>query len=191
MRLVLGSNSPFRKTLLEKLGLPFVTDGPDIDEAPNPGETPAALVQRLARAKAGAVAGRHPRALVIGSDQVASCDGEILGKPGNRAGAIAQLTAMSGREVVFHTGLCLLNTESGASEVGVEPFRVRFRDLSQRQIARYLDSEQPYDCAGSFRSEGFGITLFRALQGRDPNALVGLPLILLVEMLGRQGVELP
>ena len=190
-QLVLGSTSPFRKALLEKLRLPFVTDSPDTDEAQRPDETPAGLVARLAEAKARDVAHRHPQSLVIGSDQVACVDGRILGKPGDRQTAIEQLRAASGRSVEFHTGLCLLNTATGRAQVEVEPFRVHFRRLGGEQIERYIDHERPFNCAGSFKSEGYGITLFSALEGRDPNTLVGLPLILLIEMLGNEGVVLP
>lgn len=191
MQIVLGSTSPFRSALLEKLGMPFVTDAPDTDESPLPGEGAEALVQRLSVAKAHSVGARHPDALVIGSDQVATIDGDVLGKPGNRDNAIAQLRLASGREVVFLTGLCLLNTTTSQQQVDVEPFRVQFRQLSDAQIARYVDHEKPFNCAGSFKSEGYGITLFTAFQGRDPNTLIGLPLMRLVEMLGHEGVELP
>lgn len=189
--LVLGSTSPFRKALLEKLGLAFTADAPDTDETSRPGEGPQALVSRLAEAKARSVGARYPHALVIGSDQVACVDGRILGKPGDRAGAVAQLTAVSGKSVTFYTGLCLLNTATGRAQVGVEPMVVRFRALERTQIDRYIERDQPFGCAGSFRSEGFGVTLFSALEGRDPNALVGLPLILLVDMLAKEGVALP
>lgn len=191
MQIVLGSTSPFRSALLEKLGMPFVTDAPDTDESPLPGEGAEALVQRLAVAKAHSVGARHRDALVIGSDQVATIDGDVLGKPGNRDNAIAQLRLASGREVVFLTGLCLLNTTTSQQQVDVEPFRVQFRQLSDEQIARYVDHEKPFNCAGSLKSEGYGITLFTAFQGRDPNTLIGLPLMRLVEMLGHEGVELP
>ncbi len=189
--LVLGSTSPFRRELLEKLGLPFSTAAPDVDESRRQGESPETLVQRLAEAKARAVAGQFPQALIIGSDQVACVDGEILGKPGNRDKAIKQLMAMSGKTVIFHTGLCLYNSEKERVQVLREPFRVHFRKLNTGQIERYVDHEQPFNCAGSFKSEGMGITLFRKLEGDDPNALVGLPLIRLVEMLEKEGIELP
>ena len=189
--LVLGSTSPFRRALLEKLGIPFATDAPHVDEAALPGEAPQALVRRLAEAKARDVATRHPAALVIGSDQVACVDDGILGKPGSRENAIAQLAAASGRAVVFHTGLCLYNGASGRTQVAVEPFTVHFRTLGRDQIERYVDREQPFNCAGSFKSEGYGITLFTALEGRDPNTLIGLPLIRLIEMLAAEGIELP
>lgn len=189
--LVLGSTSPFRKALLDKLGIPFITDTPNTDETRRPGETPDRLVRRLAEDKARDVASRFPDALVIGSDQVACIGDEILGKPGNRENAIAQLSAASGKAVTFYTGLCLYNAANDQIQVAVEPFVVHFRELGSAQIERYIDREQPFNCAGSFKSEGFGITLFAALEGRDPNALVGLPLIRLVEMLDRQGVALP
>jgi len=190
-QLVLGSTSPFRKALLEKLGIPFCTDTPNTNEARQPGESPTDLVLRLAEAKAREVAGRHPAAMIIGSDQVACVDGEILGKPGNRENAIAQLTAVAGKTVTFYTGLCLYNSANEQTQTGVEPFTVHFRNLTPGQIERYVDLEQPFNCAGSFKSEGFGITLFSALEGRDPNSLIGLPLILLVEMLADQGITLP
>lgn len=190
-QLVLGSTSPFRKALLAKLGIPFICDAPLTDESRRPGESPDQLVLRLAEAKAGEVAARHPGALIIGSDQVACVDGEVIGKPRNRENAIAQLSAASGKAVTFHTGLCLYNTLSRRLHLEVEPFSVHFRRLSAAQIERYVDHEKPFNCAGSFKSEGFGITLFSALEGRDPNALVGLPLILLVEMLAKEGITLP
>lgn len=189
--LVLGSTSPFRRELLARLGLEFVTDRPEVDERRGDDEGADDLVRRLAEAKARAVGPRHPDALVIGSDQVASLDGRILGKPGGFDGAVAQLSAMAGRSVTFHTGLCLLNTATGHSQLTVEHYRVDFRPLSELQIRRYVEREQPYDCAGSFKSEGYGIVLFRAMAGRDPNSLVGLPLIALVDMLAAEGVELP
>lgn len=189
--IVLGSTSPFRRQLLEKLGLPFITDAPRTDEKAMRGESAASLVQRLASAKAHDVGARHPNALVIGSDQVACIDGQILGKPGDRETAIKQLTAAAGKSVTFYTGLCLLNMASGREQLAVETFEVKFRPLNRMQIERYVDREQPFNCAGSFRSEGLGITLFSALHGRDPNTLIGLPLILLVEMLDRQGISLP
>ena len=190
-RLILGSTSPFRKALLEKLGIPFITDAPQTDESLRESESPTELVQRLAEAKARDVGSRYPDALIIGSDQVACVEGDILGKPGNRETAIAQLSAASGKAVTFYTGLCLYNSGNGQSRAATEPFTVRFRHLDREQIERYVDREQPFNCAGSFKSEGFGITLFSALEGRDPNALIGLPLILLVEMLAEQGIVLP
>ena len=191
LELVLGSTSPFRQELLEKLGLPFSTAAPNVDETRGADETPQQLVLRLAEAKARAVAPQHPKALIIGSDQVACVDEQILGKPGSREKAIQQLSAMSGKTVIFHTGLCLYNSQADRAQVACEPYRVHFRALDSGQISRYVDKEQPYHCAGSFKSEGLGITLFRKLEGDDPNTLVGLPLIRLVEMLDREAVVLP
>lgn len=190
-KLVLASTSPFRRELLNKLGLPFETCAPDVDEQPRPGESPQALVTRLAEAKARAVATSHPGALVIGSDQVACIDGDILGKPGDRANAIAQLGRAAGQVVSFHTGLCLYDGANDTAQLHCEPFRVHFRQLDAGQIARYVDAEQPFNCAGSFKSEGYGITLFERLEGDDPNSLIGLPLIRLVAMLDRCGIALP
>ena len=189
--LVLGSSSPYRKAVLDKLEIPFSTDTPRITETRSPGESPADLVRRLAEMKARDVGSRHPDALIIGSDQVASLDEEILGKPGNRENAIGQLLAASGQAVTFLTGLSLFNSAAGRIQTAVEPFVVRFRQLTRTQIERYVDREQPYDCAGSFKSEGYGITLFSGLEGRDPNTLVGLPLILLVDLLANEGIRLP
>ena len=187
--LVLASASPYRRQLLERLGLPFTTVAPEVDERPRPGESSQVLVLRLAEAKARAVASTHPNALVIGSDQVACIDEDILGKPGERARAIAQLERVSGRIVVFQTGLCLLNSASGRAQTLVEPFRVHFRRLDRKQIEGYLDREQPFDCAGSFKSEGLGIALFERLEGDDPNTLIGLPLIRLVSLLESEGMH--
>ncbi|MES9965323.1 MAG: nucleoside triphosphate pyrophosphatase [Candidatus Sedimenticola sp. 20ELBAFRAG] len=189
--LVLGSTSPFRKSLLSKLGMGFTTASPDIDETRNDGETPQDLVTRLAVEKARAVASEHPDSLVIGSDQVACNEGHILGKPGNRENAIKQLEAASGKVVTFYTGLCLLNTVSNSTQVSCEPFNVHFRELTRDQIERYLDAEEPYNCAGSFKSEALGITLFDRLEGDDPNSLIGLPLIRLVQFLEKEGVAIP
>lgn len=188
--LVLASTSPFRRSLLERLGVPFTTASPGVDEARQPGEAPQALVLRLAEAKARAVAKDHPQALIIGSDQVACIDEMVLGKPGNRERAIEQLTRASERRVVFYTGLCLHNAVTGRTQTCCEPFRVDFRQLSRAQIEGYVDREQPFNCAGSFKSEGLGIALFERLEGDDPNALVGLPLIRLITMLEFQGVDL-
>lgn len=188
-QLVLASTSPFRKQLLEKLGLDFVADAPDIDESRLKGETPEALVARLAEQKAIAVAERHPGSLIIGSDQIAVNNGEILGKPGNHDKAVAQLKAASGRRVTFLTGLCLYNSATEDSQVEVVPFGVVFRKLTDHQIENYLKAEQPYNCAGSFKSEALGIALFERLEGEDPNTLIGLPLIRLVRMLEAEGVR--
>ncbi len=189
--LILASSSPFRRELLGRLGLHFDHLSPDIDETPQPGESPSELVLRLARQKALKAAESHTGALIIGSDQVALLDGNIAGKPGNRSNAIAQLRQASGRTVTFLTGLCLYNSHSGRHQSGCEPFQVHFRTLGDDAIERYVDAEQPFNCAGSFKSEGLGITLFKSLQGRDPNALIGLPLIMLTDFLRAEGVPLP
>ncbi|ADN75595.1 maf protein [Ferrimonas balearica DSM 9799] len=187
--LVLGSTSPFRRELLGKLGLPFECDKPEVDETPLPDETAQQLVARLAEAKAKAVAERHPNALIIGSDQVAVVAGNILGKPHTHEKAVAQLSAASGEVVTFYTGLCLYNSTTGKAQTLVEPFEVAFKALTEAQIEGYLRAEQPYNCAGSFKSEGLGIMLFDRLTGRDPNALIGLPLISLGELLANEGVD--
>jgi MAF protein len=189
--LVLASTSPYRRELLARLRLPFEAASPDCSEAALPNEAPEALVRRLSEAKARSVAERFPAALIIGSDQVASLDGEILGKPGSREKAITQLLKASGHCVTFYTGLSLVDAASGVARTVCEPFHVHFRSLSTGQIARYVDQEQPFDCAGSFKSEGYGVTLFQRLEGDDPTALVGLPLIQLVRLLGEAGVALP
>ena len=187
-RLVLGSTSPFRKSLLERLGIPFDIDAPNVDETPIEAETPAELVRRLAREKALEVASRHRDALVIGSDQVADLDGAVLGKPGSHDQAVAQLTRLCGNEVAFRTGLALVDAESGRTQLDVVTVDVRFRKLDREFVERYLRREQPYDCAGAFRSEGLGIVLVESMRGDDPNALVGLPLVSLVSMLMQEGV---
>ncbi len=190
-RLILGSTSPFRCDLLKKLGISFTTAAPDIDEQSLQNEPPSELVARLALAKAEAVATHYPNTLIIGSDQVASIDQQILGKPGSRENAIDQLLAASGKCVTFYTGLCLLNSASGRKQVRCETFHVYFRNLTRPQIERYIDQEEPYNCAGSFKSEGLGISLFERLEGDDPNTLIGLPLIRLVSMLGNEGIQIP
>lgn len=187
--LVLGSSSPFRASLLEKLGLVFSVDSPDIDESAKIGESPAKLVQRLSETKAKIVAERHPEALIIASDQVAVLDGNILGKPGNHQSALTQLQSQSGKPVLFLTGLALYNAKAQRMQAIVEPFEVLFRDLSLTQIENYLHREQPYQCAGSFKSEGLGIALFSELNGQDPNSLIGLPLIRLTAMLAAEGID--
>jgi septum formation protein len=188
-QIVLASTSKYRSELLARLGLPFEVAAPDVDEMPLPHETPQETARRLAEAKARAVAARFPQAIVIGSDQVAVLDGTMLGKPGNHANAVRQLKAMRAKEVVFHTALCLCNAASGRAETRVVPYCVRFRDYSDTQIEHYLRREQPYDCAGSARCEGLGIALIAEMRGDDPNALIGLPLIALTEMLAAQGVS--
>jgi MAF protein len=187
--LVLASSSTYRQVLLKKLGLAFVSANPDIDETALPDETPTALTRRLAMAKAQALTKRFPSNLIIGSDQVASIDGQILGKPGSVENAERQLRLANGRQVEFFTGLCLLNSADGSSQTTVERFVVHFRDLTDAQITNYVQRERPLDCAGSFKSENLGITLFRKLEGDDPNTLIGLPLIRLTDMLMRAGVK--
>ena len=188
MQLVLASSSPFRRELLSRLKLPFDVIVPDIDETAQPGETPQALVERLAVAKARAVIARAPRALIIGSDQVAVYDGAIVGKPHTHANAVRQLRSASGKTVMLYTGLALVNAASGRVQSEVIPFGVAFRPLTDTQIESYLQKEQPYGCAGSVRSEGLGIALLERFEGDDPNALIGLPLIRLVRMLENEGV---
>lgn len=190
-QIVLASTSPFRRELLSRLAIPFEIVSPEVDESPLPGETPEAMVQRLSEAKARAGAAQFPRALVIGSDQVAVVDGEVLGKPGDHERARAQLQKLSGRTVSFLTGLCLYDAASDIAETRLVPFRVRFRTLDEARIERYLHREQPYNCAGSFKSEGLGITLFKAMEGDDPTSLIGLPLITLTSLLAKAGVVLP
>ncbi|MDR1889309.1 MAG: Maf family nucleotide pyrophosphatase [Zoogloeaceae bacterium] len=187
--LVLASTSPFRRELLARLGLPFQVAAPDCDETPRSGEAPEALALRLSEAKARAVAERFPDALIIGSDQAASCDGQIYGKPGSHANAVAQLQALSGKTVNFFTGLCLLDARTGAAHVRGVPTRVTFRTLTDARIEAYLRREPAYDCAGSAKSEGLGIALIARLEGSDPNALVGLPLIALCDLLYAAGVN--
>ncbi len=190
-QIVLASTSPFRRELLSRLCIPFEIVSPAVDESQLPGETPEVMVQRLSEAKARAGAAQFPRALVIGSDQVAVVDDEVLGKPGDHERARAQLQKLSGRTVSFLTGLCLYNAASGIAETRLVPFRVRFRTLDEARIERYLQREQPYNCAGSFKSEGLGITLFKAMEGDDPTSLIGLPLITLTGLLAKAGVVLP
>lgn len=188
MNLILASSSPFRRELLSRLMVPFEVAVPDVDETPLPGEAPAALVERLAIAKARAVATRHRDALVIGSDQVAVHEGEIIGKPLTHERAVAQLRQASGKAVVLHTGLALVNGTSGRVQSEVVPYRVVFRTLTDAQIENYLRKEQPYNCAGSVKSEGLGVALLERFEGEDPATLIGLPLIRLVRMLEAEGV---
>lgn len=188
-RLVLASTSPYRRTLLERLGLPFETADPQCDETRLPAETAPQLVTRLSELKARAVGLRYPDALIIGSDQVAVVDNRIVGKPGSHARAAEQLRACSGQQVDFLTGICLLDSASDAAQVDLINFNVRFRVLDDRQIRNYLRAEQPYNCACSFKAEGLGISLVEAMQGDDPNALIGLPLIRLVDFLIQAGLS--
>lgn len=189
-RLILASSSAYRRELLSRLGLPFEAIAPDLDETPLPGETPPATALRLARAKAEAVGRLHPDALVIGSDQVATLDELQIGKPGDHARALAQLQLMRGREVIFHTALCLWDGRApGAVQLENVQVRVRFRDLPDAELDAYLRIEQPYDCAGSAKNEGLGIALLDSIHSTDPTALTGLPLIALTGMLRQAGVR--
>ena len=190
-RLVLASTSPYRRELLERLQIPFETVAPQADESALSGEAPEATALRLAEAKARAVTNAYPDALIIGSDQVAAVGDERFGKPGTRANARAQLRAMSGREIVFHTGLCLLDAASDTAQTRCIDVHVGFRDLSDAEIEAYLDKEDALNCAGSAKSEGLGISLLAYLRGDDPNALIGLPLIALCDMLRKAGLALP
>lgn len=188
-RLVLASGSPYRKQLLDRLGLDFAVAKPAVDEAVLPGETAEPLVLRLSRIKAEAVRAEYPDALIIGSDQVGSFDGEIFGKPGDHEHAIAQLSRFSGRRVDFLTGLCLLNGATGQLQSAVVSCTAVFRALDAGQIDSYLRRERPYQCAGSLMSEGLGISLLERLISDDPTVLIGLPLIRLIDMLEREGVR--
>ncbi|CAN5627166.1 Maf-like protein [soil metagenome] len=188
--LILASTSRYRRELLQRLQLPFDVHAPEVDETPLPGETPARLAQRLALEKARAVALRFPDAVVIGSDQVADLAGEPLGKPGDHLRATAQLQRMRGQTLIFQTAVAVVCQSSGFVEQDLAPVRVVFRDLSDAAIERYLRAEQPYDCAGSAKSEGLGIALLDAIDSDDPTALIGLPLIRTCRMLRAAGVEL-
>lgn len=186
MKLILASTSPFRKAILDKLGVDFDTVSPETDETALADETPQQLVERLSIAKAKAVADKVSDALVIGSDQVSVINGEIIGKPHTHKNAVKQLQNASGKTVTFYTGLCLYNSSTQQYQSEVVPFNVVFRDLSDQQIESYLRKEQPYNCAGSFKSEELGIILFEKLEGEDPNTLMGLPLIRLIKMLDKE-----
>lgn len=188
-QLVLASTSPYRQQLLNKLAVPFITASPDFDETPLNNESPTQLVTRLAEGKARSCTIDRP-SLVIGSDQVCVIDNMIIGKPLTRENAIAQLTQQSGRSITFYTGLAVHNTASNETQTRVDTFTVHFRTLTQQQIENYVDKEQPFYCAGSFKSEGLGISLFERLEGKDPNTLVGLPLIDLIDMLSEQGLNI-
>jgi septum formation protein len=195
-RLVLASSSAYRKELLSRLQLPFDVAVPDIDESPLPGETPSTTALRLAREKAAAVAAKLPGSIVIGSDQVATLDDEQIGKPGNHANALAQLQKMRGREVIFHTALCLLDNRDGrdphsdsAAQLADIQTRVTFRDLPDAELDAYLRIEQPYDCAGSAKNEALGIAILERIDSTDPTALTGLPLIALTGMLRNLGIS--
>ena len=186
-RLVLASASQARKSVLSKLKIPFETFTPSIDESTISGETPTQLVERLSLAKARKVSQWYPNHLIIGSDQIAVVAGKMVGKPQNREAAIGQLTAASGEAVTLFTGIALLNSESGNTQLDVLPYRVVFRELNQSMIENYIDRDQPFDCGGSLRSEGLGIALLKEFDGSDPNILLGLPLIRLIDMLANEG----
>jgi septum formation protein len=190
-RLILASTSIYRRQLLDRFALPYEVVAPKTDESPRAGEAPQRLAERLAHAKADAVARLHPEAWVIGSDQVAERDGEALGKPGDHARALAQLRAASGRVLRFHTAVCLRHLASNAACAHRDVTEVAFRALDDAGIERYLQAEKPYDCAGSFKSEGMGIALFEGIRSEDPTALIGLPLIALARMLRAAGFALP
>ncbi|WP_192458672.1 Maf family protein [Musicola keenii] len=188
-QIVLASTSIYRKALLQKIALSYICAAPNIDETPRSGENAADLVLRLAESKAMALASHYPNHLIIGSDQVCVLNGQITGKPHTTENAIRQLQQASGNSIIFYTGLALLNSRSNKMQSTVETFTVSFRTLTEKEIKSYIFQEQPLDCAGSFKSEGLGITLFDRLSGRDPNTLVGLPLIALLEMLRQEGVN--
>lgn len=189
--LVLASTSAYRRQLLERLGIPFTVDRPDVDETPLAGEAPPATAERLALAKARAVAPRHPGALIVGSDQVAYRGEQRFDKPGTVANAIAQLQTMRGQSIFFHTALCLLDSRDGSHQLDASPVEARFRQLEDSEIHRYVEREMPLDCAGSAKSEGLGISLLDYMRGDDPTALIGLPLIALSRMLRQHGLLLP
>ena len=189
MNLILASTSPYRRELLGRLRLPFDVARPEVDETPAPGESPASLALRLARAKAAAIAATASDAWVIGSDQVADLDGRPLGKSGDRATAIAQLEAMSARAIVFRTAVSVRRGD--IAHDAVDSTRVRFRPLARAEIERYVDAEQPFDCAGSFKSEALGIALFDAIETHDPTALIGLPMIATARLLRLAGFAVP
>ena len=190
MNIILGSTSPFRKSLLERLDIDFSCDSADIDEIPLQNEAVENMVVRLAIKKASAIADRHPDSLIIGSDQSAVLNGKKLSKPGNFENAFKQLSNASGQKITFQTGLCLLNTKTGNIQSKCVPYTVVYKELTPSMIENYLHKEEPYNCAGSFKSEGLGIALFERFEGSDPNALIGLPLIQLVNFLENEGVSI-
>jgi septum formation protein len=191
LRLVLASGSAYRKVLLERLGIPFTVAIPNVDESRLPGESPVDLVHRLARSKAEAVARRHTRSLIIGSDQLAVCGQDVLGKPGSGDRAIAQLKSLSGQRVTFNTGIHVINSDTGTNEGHIDVTTVQFRLLTDNEIRRYVSKDKPYDCAGGFKAEALGISLFERVESIDPTALIGLPLIWLAGALRRHGFSLP
>lgn len=189
MQLILASSSPYRAALLNKLKIKFEAIAPDIDEAPSTHETPIQLVQRLGREKASVVAKAHPEAWVIGSDQVAFHNGQIIGKPGERTTAINQLLAFSEQTIEFYTSIVLMNYSGSIVYEDFDKTQVQFRNLSRRHVEYYVDQERPFNCAGSFKSEGLGVALFSAIKTEDPNALIGLPLIKLVQLMVKAGID--
>jgi septum formation protein len=191
LRLVLASTSTYRRQLLDRFGLPFTVAGPNVDESPLPAESAVDLVRRLARSKAEAVAQRHTKSLVIGSDQLALCGRDVLGKPGSGERAIAQLKSLNGQRVTFNTAVHVVDSDSGANEGHLDVTTVHFRKLSDEEIRRYVARDKPYDCAGGFKAEALGLTLFERVDSQDPTALIGLPLIWLAAALRRHGFTLP
>ena len=188
-KILLASSSPYRRQLLQKLGIDFEWDSPNVDESPQPNESPIELVCRLAEAKARHFTSTHPEHIIIGSDQIALYNQQIIGKPHTHTTALTQLQNFSGQEITFITSLYLFNSAKNRSQIRTESYKVRFRKLTIKQIENYLQREQPYDCAGSFKSEGLGICLFEKLEGNDPNTLIGLPLIALTAMLTNEGID--
>lgn len=191
LKIILASSSKYRKTLLQRLNIPFECHSPNIDETPKNQEQPEALATRLAEQKAQAIAGDYPNALIIGSDQTIVCDHQLFGKPNNHDEAYQQLNFMSGKSVMVFTAMCLHNTALATIVTDIVPTEVRFRTLKLQSIERYLSAEQPYECAGSLKSEGLGITLLDEIKTTDPTALIGLPLIKLTTLLHEAGVQLP
>lgn len=191
LRLVLGSTSAYRRQLLERLGIPFTVAASAVDEDPLPGESALDLVNRLARAKAEAVARRHTHSLVIGSDQLAVCGRDVLGKPGSGERAIAQLKSLSGQRVVFHTAVHVIHSDTGSNESHVDLTTVHFRQLDDDEIKRYVARDKPFDCAGGFKVEALGVSLFTRIESLDPTALIGLPLIWLSGALRKNGFSVP
>lgn len=190
-KLVLGSSSPFRKQMLEKLQLPFIQFAPEIDETPLADETPTAMIKRLSLLKAQAVAKAHPNSIIIASDQCATFNNQPIGKPHTHDNAVKQLQMFSGQAIKFHTGLVVIDPRDQKAYQSMDTTTVHFRVLSAQTIENYLQAEQPYQCAGSFKSEGLGITLFERIESRDPNALIGLPLIELTSIFAQMGIVLP
>lgn len=190
-KIVLASSSAYRRETLNKLQLDFVCVSSEVDESPFQDETAQAMVVRLSIAKTNALSSQYPNHLIIGSDQIATCAGQMLGKPGSLEKAIQQLKAQSGQEVSFYTGVCVLNSASGEYFTDIDSCTVHFKNLTEQQIRNYLAIDKPFDCAGSFKSEGYGITLFNKIIGEDPNALIGLPLIKLVKLLNQCGLSIP